>query len=255
MSVARAADSSTEPPPAEASADLVVDRVGKVFGGRRALIDVSMTLRAGEITAILGPNGAGKSTLLSILATLSAPTTGRVTWGRTALVKGCEARRRLGYVGHEPGLYLELGARRNLILFSRLHGLDEPERRAHAMIERVGLSEVGAADDRPVRTFSRGMQQRLALARALLHEPAILLFDEPGSALDPLGADWLAGELRRERSLGRVVVLVTHDLDTAGALADHAVILRRGRLVSDQRPGGPVAPDVLRARYAEVCRA
>ena len=234
--------------------ELVVDRLGKIYAGRRALIDVSLTFRPGEITAILGPNGAGKSTLLAILATLSAPSSGRVRWGSTELTKGCAARRFLGYVGHEPGLYLDLGARRNLTLFARLYGLDEPEGRAQALVERVGLGEVGGDDDRPVRTFSRGMQQRLALARALLHEPAILLFDEPGSALDPLGVDWLASELTRERGSGRVVVLVTHDLDAAALLADHVVILRRGRLVSDFRPEGPRTSDALRAKYGEVCR-
>jgi heme exporter protein A len=244
------ADSRSDP----ATAELVAERIGKIYAGRRALIDVSLTFRPGEIAAILGPNGAGKSTLLAILATLSAPTSGRVMWGDTALTKGCAARQFLGYVGHEPGLYLELGARRNLALFARLYGLDEPEQRAHALVERVGLKELGGGDDRPVRTFSRGMQQRLALARALLHEPAILLFDEPGSALDPLGVDWLAGELRRERASGRVVVLVTHDLEAAALLADHVVILRRGRLVSDFRPSEDRASDALRARYAEVCR-
>jgi heme exporter protein A len=237
-----------------ANAELLVERVGKIYAGRRALIDVSLTFRPGEITTILGPNGAGKSTLLSILATLSAPTSGGVRWGNIVLTKGCAERRFLGYVGHEPGLYLELGARRNLALFARLYGLDEPEGRAQVLVERVGLKEIGGSDDRPVRTFSRGMQQRLALARALLHEPAILLFDEPGSALDPLGVDWLAGELRREREGGRVVVLVTHDLETAAILADHVVILRRGRLVRDFRRADARGADVLRATYNEACR-
>jgi heme exporter protein A len=237
----------------ETTAALVVDRVGKTFGDRRrALIDVSTSFRPGEIGAVLGPNGAGKSTLLSILATLSAPSSGRVAWGGVALTRGCEARRALGYVGHEPGLYLELDARSNLMLFASLYELDRPAERAAELLARVGLADASA--EAPVRTFSRGMQQRLALARALLHAPSILLFDEPSSALDPAGADWLGEELRRERAAGRIVVLVTHDLEAAGNLADHVVILRRGRVVADQRQSQPFGADGLRARYAEVCR-
>jgi len=245
--------STTRQPHRDAKADLVVEKVGKTFAGRRALIDVSMTLSPGEISAILGPNGAGKSTLLSILATLSSPTTGHVSWGDTRLVRGSESRRLLGYVGHEPGLYLDLSAFHNLTLFAGLYGLDRATERAQALLDRVGLKDTGV--EVPVRTFSRGMMQRLALARALLHEPAILLFDEPSSALDPRGARWLSEELGNERSAGRIVVLVTHDLEAAGALADHTVILRRGRVASDERYSAPPGPDALRSRYAEICGA
>ncbi len=237
---------------ATAVAPLVVSGVSKIFGRRRALRDVSTTLNPGEIAVILGPNGAGKSTLLGVLATLIAPTTGQVRWGDRNLLRGSPARASLGYVGHEPGLYLDLGALQNLELFSRLYGLDEPEQRSRALLDRVGLGDVPA--DAPVRTFSRGMQQRLSLARALLHEPAILLFDEPGSALDPAGAAWLAKELGRERDAGRVVILVTHDLDAAGALAEHVIVLRRGRVARDERRDAPWGAATLRAAYEESCR-
>lgn len=249
-----AADQAASSPfhsPAEIAA-LTIERVGRTFGRRRALIDVSITARPGEVTAILGPNGAGKSTLLGILATLVAPSSGSVRWGTTALVRGSAARSALGYVGHEPGVYMDLGAAQNLQLFANLYGLDDPSGRARAVLERVGLAD--APDDAPVRTFSRGMQQRLALGRALLHQPPILLFDEPGSALDPAGTDWLATELGRERDRGRVVVLVTHDLDAAGALAEHVVILRRGRVVRDERRTGAWGATALRAAYQESCR-
>jgi ABC-type multidrug transport system ATPase subunit len=138
------------------------------------------------------------------------------------------------------------------MLFASLYELDRPAERAAELLARVGLADASA--EAPVRTFSRGMQQRLALARALLHGPSILLFDEPSSALDPAGADWLGEELRREREAGRIVVLVTHDLEAAGNLADHVVILRRGRVVADQRQSEPFGADGLRARYTEVCR-
>jgi heme exporter protein A len=234
------------------AAPLTVERVGKTFGRRRALIDVSATLAAGEITAILGPNGAGKSTLLGVLSTLVAPTSGRLRWGDVDLRRGSPARARLGYVGHEPGLYLDLGALPNLLLFASLYGVSDADRRARALLDRVGLGD--APTEIPVRTFSRGMLQRLALARALLHQPAILLFDEPGSALDPAGAAWLAEELRRERAAGRVVVLVTHDLDTAAALAEHVIVMRRGRVVRDERRAEPWGAAALRAAYEESCR-
>ncbi|HVR64248.1 MAG TPA: ABC transporter ATP-binding protein [Polyangia bacterium] len=219
------------------AAGLILEGVGKTYDGRRALVDVSTTFAPGQVSAVLGPNGAGKSTLLGIVSTLVTPTAGRLRWDGVPLARGSAARARIGYVGHEPGLYGDLDARENLILFARLYGVADPAGRAHAMLARVGLADV--APEKPARAFSRGMQQRLALARALLHEPALLLFDEPASALDPSGAAWLAGELRAERAAGRIVVLVTHDLEAAGPIADRVLILRRGRVVfDDARPGG-----------------
>jgi ABC-type multidrug transport system ATPase subunit len=156
-------------------------------------------------------------------------------------------------VGHDPGLYGDLTARENLTLFAELYGIAAPGARAVAMLERVGLGDV--ATEVQSRTFSRGMSQRLALARALLHEPELLLFDEPSAALDPAGAAWLQRELGAERDAGRVVVLVTHDLDAAAAVAEHVVVLRRGRVVHDEsRPGG-FGAEALRALYAERTNA
>ena len=228
---------------------LVLQKVGKTYAGRRALADVSTTFAAGQVSAVLGPNGAGKTTLLGILSTLVPPSTGTVRWGDVTLSRVTEARARIGYVGHDPGLYGDLTARENLTLFAELYGLAGAAARAEAMLARVGLADV--AVDAPARTFSRGMSQRLALARALLHEPELLLFDEPSAALDPAGAAWLQTELRAERDAGRVVVLVTHDLDAAAAVAEHVVVLRRGRVAHDEsRPGG-FGAEALRAIYAE----
>ena len=231
---------------------LVLEQVGKIYDGRRALSDVSAVFAPGQVSVVLGPNGAGKSTMLGILSTLILPTSGRLQWEGDTLGRGSLARARIGYVGHDPGVYGDLNARENLCLFGELYGITDPAGRAQAMLARVGLAE--AAPDAPVRTFSRGMQQRLALARALLHEPALLLFDEPASALDPAGADWLTGELAAERAAGRIVVLVTHDLEAAGPIADHVLILRRGRVVFDEaRPGGFDAASV-RDLYRERTR-
>ena len=240
---------------------LVLEKVGKTYGGRRALVDVSATFAPGQVSAVLGPNGAGKTTLLGILSTLVPPTTGKVFWnarwnatsGPIAMNRVSEARARIGYVGHDPGLYGDLTARENLALFAELHGLPEPAARARAMLARVGLADVAA--DAPARTFSRGMSQRLALARALLHEPELLLFDEPSAALDPAGAAWLGTELAAERDAGRVVVLVTHDLDAAAAVAEHVVVLRRGRVAHDETRAGGFGAAALRALYAERTNA
>ncbi len=144
----------------------------------------------GQVAAVLGPNGAGKSTLLGILSTLVPPSAGSVTWGDQRLGRTSRLRSRIGYVGHDPGVYGDLTASENLRLFARLlrrGGRQPPPSRS--MLARVGLGTL--RPDAPARTFSRGMQQRLALARALLAEPDLLLFDEPGSALDPAGAAWL----------------------------------------------------------------
>jgi heme exporter protein A len=229
-----------------------IANVGKTFGRHRALGGVSTTMNPGEITAILGPNGAGKSTLLAILSTLQAATSGTVRWGDVVLRQSSPARAALGYVGHDPGLYMDLGALSNLTLFAALYGVPDGAARAGALLQRVGLGDAPA--HAPVRTFSRGMLQRLGLARALMHDPSILLFDEPSAALDPAGVTWLGSELQRERDKGRVVVLVTHDLDAAAALAEHVVILRRGRVVRDERRPGPWGAAALRAAYEESCR-
>jgi heme exporter protein A len=231
---------------------LVLRGVAKTYGGRRALVDVSTTFIPGRVSAVLGPNGAGKTTLLGILSTLVPPSKGELRWNGEALGRSSPSRARIGYVGHDPGVYGDLTARENLVLFAAMYGVPGAEDRARAMLQRVGLGDV--APDAPARTFSRGMQQRLALARALLHEPALLLFDEPSSALDPAGAAWLARELASERDAGRMVVLVTHDLDAAATIAEHAVVLRRGRVAFDEaRPGG-FGADGLRAVYARCTR-
>jgi heme exporter protein A len=148
-------------------------------------------------------------------------------------------------------VYGDLSARQNLRLFASLYGLANAERCIDEMLARVGLE--GVRSEAAARTFSRGMLQRLALARALLHAPEILLFDEPGAALDPAGAAWLAGELQREREAGRLVVLVTHDLAAAAAIATHVVVLRRGRVARDQTRAS-FSADELRAIYEEATR-
>jgi len=229
---------------------LSLSGIGKTFGRHRALVDVNVVFTAGEVAAVLGPNGAGKSTLLGILSTLVAPSTGEVRWADQPLGRSSPARCRIGYVGHDPGLYGELTAAENLSLFAALYGADATPERVAMLLTRVGLGEVPF--DAPARTFSRGMLQRLALARALAHDPALLLFDEPSSALDPAGAAWLLAELTAERAAGRIVVLVTHDLEAAAGIADQLVVLRRGRVMLDETRAGGFSPDAVRAAYQKA---
>ncbi len=215
--------------------------VSRHFGRRRALSRVSLTLRAGQIAGLLGPNGAGKSTLIGILATLVAPTSGDVRYGSgSAGELGDALRRRIGLLAHDLYLYPELSARQNLDFFARLYGLDA-DRTVTAALESAGLME-RAADD--VAGFSRGMRQRLALERALLHRPKLVLLDEPFTGLDDRAVGIVSNRLRRLAADGTIVLLATHDLDVADGLVDRVVLIRDGRLVSDEPAGTG-----LRARY------
>ena len=215
--------------------------VSRHFGRRRALSHVSLTFRSGEIVGLLGPNGAGKSTLIGTLATLAAPTTGEVRYGdRSARSLGAALRARIGLLAHELHLYPELSARQNLGFFAELYGLD-PSGPVEAALESAGLLE--RADD-AVNGFSRGMRQRLALERALLHRPRLVLFDEPFTGLDDRAVAIVADRLRRIAADGAIVVLATHDLDLADGLVTRVALIRDGRLLSDEP-----ASSGLRARY------
>jgi len=203
--------------------------VTKVYDRNRALAGVNLELSAGRVCGLLGPNGAGKSTLLGILSTLVRPTSGEVRYGD---VPHAEAARRLrgaiGLVAHESFLYADLTGRENLRFWEGLYGV---RKRADALLGRVGLE---SAADRPVRTYSRGMQQRLALARALVSEPRLVLLDEPFTGLDRSGVDALRAILGELRAAGAILLLVTHDFAAARDLCDQAVVLRRGKITLDE---------------------
>ncbi len=221
---------------------LTVSGVSRHYGRRRALSRVSLQARAGEIIGLLGPNGAGKSTLLGVVATLVAPSRGRVLYGDLpARELGAALRRRLGYLSHDLQLYPELTAGENLDFFARLYGDTRPADRVAAALAQARLTDRGA--DR-VGGFSRGMRQRLALERALLHEPRLVLLDEPFTGLDERSVGDFAARLRGLRAAGRIVLLATHDLDIVDGLLDRAVVLRAGRTVALAEVGGS-----LRERY------
>ena len=207
---------------------LTVADVSRVYGRRRALAHVSLTCAAGQVIGLLGPNGAGKSTLLGVLSTLTAPSAGEVRYGdRTAREAGASLRAHIGFLSHDLQLYPELSARENLDFFAGLHGLDRPAERVADALRSAALAD--RADD-VVEGFSRGMRQRLALERALLHSPRLVLFDEPFTGLDETACDTLVTRVRVLRAERRIIVLATHDLDVVDGLLDRAVVLRRGRM-------------------------
>jgi ABC-type multidrug transport system ATPase subunit len=198
----------------------------KMFGPTRALSGVDLELPAGCVTVIEGPNGAGKSTLLEILSLLSRPTRGSLRFGQhDAWRDRQQLRRTLGVLAHAAMLYPELSGRENLALFARMY--EVPEQRIEAFGERF---ETASFWLRPVRTYSRGQLQRVALARALLHEPRLVLLDEPSTGLDVRATDRLVEAVAAERARGAIVVLVTHDGALVERLADRRVRLTRGRI-------------------------
>jgi heme ABC exporter ATP-binding subunit CcmA len=224
---------------------LTVEDVSRHFGRRRAVSRISFRIPRGAVLGLLGPNGAGKSTMLAMLATLLQPTAGTIRYGDIdAGAHGAELRGRIGVLGHDLFLYPELTARENLAFFAALYRHRDPGQAAVTALERAGLAD--RADD-PVSSFSRGMRQRVALERALIHDPRLVLLDEPFTGLDDASAAALVARLRALREAGGIVVLATHDLDLAEGLLDQAVFLKDGRMVEAM-----VRPEALRTTYRSV---
>jgi len=206
---------------------LEIAGVWKYYGDFPALREVRLNIAPGSTLALLGRNGAGKTTLLRIVAGLSRPSRGSIR------IHGSEAReqatrRRIGILGHGIALYDELSAIENLTLFGRLYGLPDPRKRAGEMLERVGL---GRVRDGLAREFSRGMRQRLAVGRAFLHDPEVLLLDEPFTALDDRAIAVLQSMIKEMRERGRTIIMSTHQLREALELASHVALLQRGQIV------------------------
>jgi len=224
---------------------VTVDGVSRHFGRRRAVSRVSFVASKGSIVGLLGPNGAGKSTLLAMLATLLQPSAGTIRYGAMQAADAPpQLRSRIGVLGHDLFLYPELTARENLAFFAALYGQRDADRAARSALDHAGLADRG---DDLVAGFSRGMRQRVALERALIHEPRLLLLDEPFTGLDEASASALLARLRSLRESGAVIVVATHDLDVAEGLLDEAIFLREGRMVQSlPRPEG------LRSTYRSV---
>ena len=214
-----------------------VRRLVKTFGVKPVLRGLDFSVERGEFVALLGPNGAGKTTFLRILATLSRPKMGEVVVAGFRLpAQAAAIRQRLGVVSHQPLLYGDLSAEENLQFYARMYALRGYEPRLEEVLRMVGLY---ARRRDLVREFSRGMQQRLAIARSILHDPDILLFDEPHTGLDQDAAAMLDGLLSEIASGGRTVVMTSHDLARAAQLADRLDILSRGVIAASVRKGEP----------------
>ena len=204
-------------------------QLSKNYGLNPVLRGVDLHVQAGEFVALVGGNGAGKTTLLRIVATLLSPTSGQVVIGGWPLPQhSMRVRQHIGYVSHQSLLYDDLTAAENLAFFARLYSVDLAK--INSVLKRVGLF---ARQRDPVRTFSRGMVQRLAIARATLHEPDVLLLDEPYTGLDQEAARLLDGLLEQEVKAGRTILMITHDLIHGLHLCDRIAILNRGKIVCE----------------------
>lgn len=213
-----------------------ISQLVKTFGRLGALRSVNLCVAEGEFVTVVGPNGAGKTTLLRILATLSRPTSGQVRVGGCELpARAADARRCIGLVSHQTLLYGDLSAEENLRFYARMYDVAGPQQRIDEALELVGLAH---RRHDLVRTFSRGLQQRLAIARAVLHSPRLMLLDEPYTGLDQEAAARLERVLASVVAEGRTVVMTTHDLQRGLALADRLVILAKGRVAFEAERAG-----------------
>ncbi len=228
-----------------ASSVVLAQGLAKSMDGRRVLDAIDLELPRGRCVALLGANGAGKSTLLRILAMLTPPTAGTLAlFGAPAAGDRPELRARVGLIGHQTMLYRDMTPAENLEFFARLYRLSAPRDRAMKRLEFVGLA--ARADD-PVRTLRRGMAQRVGIARALLHEPELLLADEPFTGLDAPSALRLAECLASLREQGRTIVLAHHDVHQALRWCEHVIVLRQGRMTLDAPSRGLDEPGALAA--------
>ena len=229
-------------------AQIEVRQLVKRFGLKTILRGLDFRVESGEFVALLGPNGAGKTTFLRILASLSRPTMGEVQISGYRLPSQAAAvRRNLGVVSHLPLLYGDLTAEENLKFYGRMYGIPDLNKRVMEVLELVGLK---ARRRDLVRTYSRGMQQRLAIGRAILHDPEVVLFDEPHTGLDQDACVMLDNVLREVAALGRTVVMTSHDLARTADLASRFDILSRGVIVDSVRHE-EIEPDQLLAFYRQ----
>jgi heme exporter protein A len=222
----------------------------KRFGAVRALDGVSLELRAGELLLLLGPNGAGKTTLTRVLTTLSRPGKGTLLF-RGELLKDRSRtllRKQVGYLSHQSFLYAHLTAEENLRFYGSLYCVGELDRRVRESLAAVGLPDAGG---RLAGTFSRGMQQRLSLARVLLTDPKLLILDEPYAGLDPAGSRILTELLRGLKTQERAILLVTHEMEDCLPIADRIAVLHKGRVAWESGAAG-LTLEQVRVRYFEA---
>jgi heme exporter protein A len=209
--------------------------LARSFGSRKAVAGVTFSLAPGDCLAVFGPNGAGKTTLLRLLAGLLKPSSGSARIAGIPLPGGTLARSRVGLISHHTMLYEALTARENVSFAARLYGIRDPRTLVDDSLRRMSMLERA---DAPVRLLSRGMQQRVSIARAMVHSPRVVLADEPYSGLDDSGARSLTTLLRELRSAGTAIIIVTHNLAEGLSLATNAAVMQRGRFVRYDRSEG-----------------
>jgi heme exporter protein A len=210
-------------------------RIEKRYGALVALRRLSLSISPGEVVALFGANGSGKTTLLRLAAGLIRPTAGKIVFTTREGNPAGDVRSRIGFLAHSTFLYDDLTAEENLNFFAQLYGGRDTKARVPLALEQCGLA---ARAKSPVRTFSRGMRQRLALARALINQPSLLLLDEPTTGLDRLGLDWLVQVLADHRASGGTLLMSTHGQSPILQVATRAILLDRGVVVADSGPGG-----------------
>lgn len=210
-----------------------ISRLTKRFGSITAVWNVDLAIERGNFWGVFGPNGAGKTTLLRMIARLTQPSDGQIDFAQQG------GRSKVGYVSHQSLLYNDLSGLENLVFFARLYEIEDPAARAQILLDRM---ELGHAQDRLARGYSSGMKQRLTLARALLHDPELLLLDEPYAGLDQHGSRLLTSLLQQLRRDGRTVLLITHNLAEGLALSSHIAVMNRGRIVY-QGPSDEIEAD------------
>jgi len=221
--------------------------VSKIYGRHRALGGVSIELQSGRVTALLGPNGSGKTSLLMLLSTLSRPSSGKIHFGNISPKRIAEARGQIGLLSHAAMTYAELSAQENLEFFAKLYGQAKPADVALDLLKRFDLD---AHRNRRAGTFSRGMLQRLALARALIGQPKLLLLDEPFTGLDRKSTQTVIDVVDEHRKSGGMALMISHDLGVAAELGDEFIVLKRGLEVG--RTDKNLDSSALRSFYAEV---
>ncbi|MGB4594661.1 MAG: heme ABC exporter ATP-binding protein CcmA [Anaerolineaceae bacterium] len=228
---------------------LEVNALTKRYGRRKILKDLDLSLRGGEVACLLGPNGAGKTTLLRVLSGLASLQGGQISLdGQPIDFKDQRLRRRIGLIMHQPFLYENLTGLENLRFYAELYQTNQSIDMLKTALERVGLNPTR---EDPVRAFSRGMKQRLTVARALLHDPDILLMDEPYTGLDQQGCKLLNQILLEEKQAGRLILITTHELDFARQVADRFITLHLGK-IADQFENHNLTLDRIQARYQAI---
>jgi len=225
---------------------LIAENITKKIGSKTILHGIDLHIREGEFITVFGPNGAGKSTLLKILSMLMKPSTGNLTInGFNARQDAAKVRNQIGVISHQTFLYDNLTAYENLEFYGRMYGVDNLRDRIYDVLKEVGL-EFSLND--PVRTFSRGMQQRLAIARATIHQPAILFLDEPYTGLDQQAIEILNSVLAGLNIKDRTVFMITHNFEQGLDLSDRVLIVKKGRIAYEGKARG-LSPDEMKEIY------